>query len=146
MDIQIISEPLHLTIAGFGGAAPNKDYAGTAFALSGRMWKVVKAKSISNKGQNVWVYGQADHVFAGVELIDPADAAKAGLEQLQLNLEQYAYYKHVGPYNLLRQVGQNMIQEITRRGLQTTLPHVEIYGHWTPDESKLETELLMSVR
>jgi hypothetical protein len=46
MDIQIITVKLHADIYGFGGFAVNKDYAGTAFNLSGRMWKIVKAKSI----------------------------------------------------------------------------------------------------
>jgi hypothetical protein len=32
------------------------------------------------------------------------------------------------------------------RGFETTLPYIEIYGHWTNDETKLETELLMSLK
>jgi hypothetical protein len=38
-----------------------------------------------------------------------------------------------------------MKDEIKQRGFETALPYIEIYGHWTNDESKLETELLMSV-
>jgi hypothetical protein len=30
-------------------------------------------------------------------------------------------------------------------GLKATLPYIEIYGHWTDDDSKLETELLVAV-
>jgi hypothetical protein len=36
-----------------------------------------------------------------------------------------------------------MSSEIKRKGYQTSLPYIEIYGHWTPDELKLETELFM---
>jgi len=39
-----------------------------------------------------------------------------------------------------------MINELKKRGFETDLPYVEIYGHWTDDEAKLETELLMSLK
>lgn len=31
-------------------------------------------------------------------------------------------------------------------GLETDLPYIEIYGHWTNEETKLETELLMCLK
>jgi hypothetical protein len=31
---------------------------------------------------------------------------------------------------------------MAKRGLKPAPPHVEIYGHWTDDESKLETEIV----
>jgi len=37
-----------------------------------------------------------------------------------------------------------MRNELKRMGLKTTDPYIEIYGHWTADETKLETELLMA--
>jgi hypothetical protein len=39
-----------------------------------------------------------------------------------------------------------MTEELKLQGLETRLPYVEIYGHWGPDESRLETELLMSIK
>lgn len=38
MSAEIISRDLQLAIYGFGGIAMNRDYAGTAFKLSGKMW------------------------------------------------------------------------------------------------------------
>jgi len=38
-----------------------------------------------------------------------------------------------------------MRNEIQKMGLKPRLPYIEIYRHWTNDESKLETELLMAV-
>ncbi len=35
-----------------------------------------------------------------------------------------------------------MRDKLKRKGLEPILPYIEIYGHWTNDESKLETELL----
>ena len=146
MEIKIITSSFQLEIYGFGGIATNKDYAGTAFKLSGRMWEVVRANSLKNKGLNIWVYEAGDKVFAGVELDDPSDSKSFGLEKMKVSLKKYAYYKHIGPYNLIKRVGQNMTNQLTQQGYEVILPYLEIYGHWTSDESKLETELLMCLK
>ena len=146
MELEIITSGLQFEIYGFGGIATNKDYAGTAFKLSGRMWEVVKANSLKNKGLNIWVYEADDKVFAGVELDDTSDVRPFGLEKMSVNLEKYAYYKHIGPYNQIKRAGQNMKNELTQQGYEVILPYLEIYGHWTSDESKLETELLMCLK
>jgi hypothetical protein len=39
-----------------------------------------------------------------------------------------------------------MRDELKIRGFDTCLPYVEIYGHWTNDETRLETELLISLK
>ncbi|MGC4022659.1 MAG: hypothetical protein QM734_12290 [Cyclobacteriaceae bacterium] len=145
MNIEIISQPLHLHIFGFEGVAINKDYAGTAFKLSGKMWGIVKGNNIKNKGKNIWLYLPADKVFAGVEL-ENQFGTNSDLEEKKVTLEKYAYYKHVGPYSLIKQAGKRMTDQITRQGFEVILPYIEIYGHWTNDESKLETELLMSLK
>jgi effector-binding domain-containing protein len=143
MNIEIITGKRRLEICGFGGMAINKDYVGTAFRLSGRMWEVVKANELKNKGKNIWVYEANDSVFTGVELETSADCSKYGLETKLIDLEKYAYYKHIGPYQLIKQAGREMTGELNRRGLKTIPPYIEIYGHWTGDESKSETELIM---
>ncbi len=142
MNVEIINKPFLLQIYGFSGVAVNKDYAGTAFRLMDKMWQVVKSESLKNKGLNIWVYEPGEKVFAGVELNDNPNQDTA-LEQKSLSLSKYAYYKHVGPYNLIKQTGQIMNDELKKKGFETCLPYIEIYGHWTNDETKLETELLM---
>ena len=143
MDLKIITAPLQLNIHGFSGIAVNRDYAGTAFKLMDRMWKTVKENKLKNKGLNIWIYEQDHAVFAGVELDGDQNA---GLEQKNIVLSKYAWYKHIGPYDLIKQAGNNMRAELKNRGLVTELPYVEIYGHWTNDESRLETELLMCLQ
>lgn len=144
MNVAIINERFRLDVYGFSGTAMNKDYAGTAFQLMGNMWQIVKAKGLKNKGMNIWVYEDNEKVFAGVELDDPID--DTGLEQKSVDLEKYAYYKHIGPYNLIKQAGLNMTNELKKKGFETRLPYIEIYGHWTTDDTKLETELLMCLK
>jgi effector-binding domain-containing protein len=145
MNLEIINEPLSLEIYGFSGVAINKDYAGTAFKLMDKMWKAVKLNNLKNKGINIWVYEQNESVFAGVEL-NNVPKHNTGLEQKNITLLKHAYYKHVGPYSLIKQAGQNMKDELKRKGYETILPYIEMYGHWTNDEAKLETELLMCLK
>ncbi|MGG9963090.1 GyrI-like domain-containing protein [Ferruginibacter sp. SUN106] len=145
MNIEIITEPLSLHIYGFAGIAIHKDYAATAFKLMDKMWQTVKSKNLANKGLNIWVYEHGEKVFAGVELNNIPDE-DTGLEQKNITLTKYARYKHIGPYHLIKQAGQNMVAELKNRGYETILPYIEIYGHWTNDETTLETELLMCLK
>ena len=145
MNVEIINKPLIFTIHGFSGVAINKDYAGTAFRLMDKMWQEVKSNNLKNKGLNVWVYEPGEKVFAGVELDDPF-RKDTMLEQKTINLTKYAYYKHIGAYSGIKQAGQNMTDELKRRGFDIIDPYIEIYGHWTNDETKLETELLMCLK
>jgi len=141
MNVEIIDKPLMLTLHGFSGVAVNRDYAGAAFKLMDKMWQSVKSNNLKNKGLNIWVYEQNESVFAGVELNDIPNH-DTGLEQKTITLLKYAYYKHIGPYHLIKKSGQNIIDDLRSRGFETSLPYIEIYGHWTNDETKLETELL----
>jgi hypothetical protein len=145
MNMEIINTPFRLDIYGISGFAPNKDYVGTAFKLSGKMWEIVKANSLKNKGLNIWVYEPNEMVFTGIELNEPPKH-DISLEPKSIILTKYAYYKHIGSYHLIKQVGLNMQHELKSKGFEAGLPYIEIYGHWTSDESKLETELLMSLK
>ena len=145
MSLEIINTSLSLNIYGFSGIAVNKDYTGTAFKLMDKMWQIVKSKNLKNKGLNIWVYEEDQRVFAGVELTDILNP-DTGLEKKSITLLKYACYKHIGPYQLIRQAGQKMTDELKAKGYETILPYIEIYGHWINDETKLETELLMSIK
>lgn len=143
MDIQIMTEPFQREVYGLKDVAPNQDYVAKVFALSGKMWEIVRAHNLKNKGKNIWLYDAHDVVFAGVEVEEPAGAV--GLEKMTITLKKYAYFKHVGSYSLIKQSGQRMREELSSRGYRVVLPYIEIYGHWTKEENKLETELLMCV-
>lgn len=140
-----IKENLSLELYGFSGIALDKDYVRTVFGLMDKMWKVVKSNNLPNKGLNIWVYEPNDVVFAGVELLEVPDP-NTGLERKSIALEKYAYYKHIGPYDLIKSVGQKMREGLKDQGFRLTDPYLEIYGHWQEDGSKLETELVMGVR
>src|SRR5437868_11729521 len=143
MHIEIRTEPFRITIHGYSGIASGKHDTATTFKLMDKMWQVVKSKQLPNKGLNVWVYEEGMKVFAGVEL---NDVSSPELEKMSICLEKYAYFKHIGPYHLIRNSGEKMIDELKRKGHETTLPYIEIYEHWNDDETKLETELIMSLK
>ena len=143
--MEIINENFILDIYGFSGRAVNKDYFRTAFGLMDKMWQTVKTNNLKNKGLNVFVYEEDEKVFAGVELIDVPEQ-NIGLERKSITLTRYAYFKHIGSYNLIKQAGEKMRDELKNKGLEVVFPYIEIYGHWTSDESKLETELLMCLK
>ena len=145
MEVEIVHKKFELNIFGFSGIAENNDYTGAAFKLMDKLWKTVKSKNLQNKGLNIWVYEPNEYVFAGVELIHPSEH-NIDLEQKNISLTKYAYYKHIGSYNLIKRAGQNIRDELAGKGLYTTFPYIEIYGHWNNDETKLETELLMSLK
>ncbi|HWB07450.1 MAG TPA: GyrI-like domain-containing protein [Verrucomicrobiales bacterium] len=142
MDLEI-REDLVLQVHGYSGMAVNGDYAGAAFRLMDRMWSTVRRNDLKHKGLNIHVYGPDEEVFAGVELV--GDQAGSELESKTVSLTKYAWFKHTGPYNLIRTAGAQMRNELNARGFETNHPYIEIYGHWTADEAKLETELLMNL-
>ena len=145
MNIEIVNKQSRIDIYGFSAVAQNKEYAETALRLSGEMWKTVKSNNLKNKGINIWVCEHGDLVFAGVELEDIPEH-DIGLERKIIILTKYAYYKHVGPYQMIKQVGLNMQAELKSKGFETSLQYIEVYGHWTNDETKLETELIMCLK
>jgi effector-binding domain-containing protein len=145
MNIEIINKVLELDIYGFSGIASNRDYAGALFKLMDKMWQTVKSNGLGNKGKNIWLYDQDNYMFAGVEL-ESIPKPDIILEHKNLSFTKYACYKHIGPYSLIKQVGEAMNNEIRKKGFEVTLPYIEIYGHWTNDDRKLETELIMCLK
>jgi hypothetical protein len=108
-------------------------------------WGIVRANSIPNAGINHIVYTNAEHVFAGVEIIGSVDLS-CGLEQLDLVIPRYIYYRHDGSYELLGQAYSTVNAEITASGQATSGLSLEIYGHWSEDTSRLVTELLIGLK
>ena len=141
MNVDIIEKNFSLNVYGFSGIAINNNWGQTGSRLMDEMWKQVRANNLKHKGLNIWVYEEHSKMFAGVELEEPS-ANTSILEQKNIRLTKYAYCKHIGPYNLIGKAGDKVTDELKQMGLKTRWPYIEIYGHWTPDENKLETELL----
>jgi hypothetical protein len=139
-----IRKDFRVLLSGFSGTVAQQDWAGTGKKLMDRLWQELRSKHLPNKGLNVWVYDEGNLLFAGVELTVPPPA-DSPLESKTVVLPQYAYTKHVGPYDQMKSTHEAARAEIRKVGVQVCLPYVEIYGHWNDDTSKLETELLWSI-
>ena len=144
MNIEIVNEELAMTLYGFSGEAINRNYAETGSRLMEKMWEKIKSGGLKHKGINAWVYEPGDIMFAGVEL-ENAPLNNTELELKKISLAKYVRYKHIGPYGQLPEVYRRMKEESGNRGLKISLPYLEIYGHWTADETKLETTILFSL-
>ena len=144
MSIEIINSELNLSLHGFSGQAVNKNYGETGFKLMNKMWSVVKANKLPNKGINVWLYGAGDTMFIGVELTK-APVNKFDLEQMDVKLTKYIRYKHVGAYSGLPRAYKLMRNFLSDNNLKSQFPWLEIYGDWNADESKLETDIIMGL-
>ena len=95
------------------------------------VWQDVEnsqGNSIKNKGKNIWLFEANEGVFAGLELDNGSDKYNI-LEQKNIVLTKYAYYKHIGPYNSLKKVGTNRRNELKSSGFEIELPYIGIYGH-----------------
>ena len=145
MNITIIDTPFKLTLYGKSKThEPAKSYGNELIALLNVVWATVKSHGIPTTGINHVVYGDQDEVFAGVILAQPSEFTSE-LSTQEFVLKRYAYYKYIGPYSGLPQANIEIRKEIEQRGLKIKAPMIEIYGHWTDDESKLETELLYAI-
>lgn len=139
MDFQI-KKDLRLSLYGVSGVAMDRNWPDTGMRLMNEMWSQVKLHQLKNKGINVWVYLPGDTMFTGLELLTPPPAGTS-LEYKQFHLPEYVYYKHIGPYDKIKEVFPKLKAELDRKSINHRLPYLEIYGHWTEDSSRLETEL-----
>jgi hypothetical protein len=140
-----IKENFNISLHGVSGIAVNRNWAETGMRLMNTMWESVKIHKLSNNGINVWVYEPGDKMMAGIELTT-VPPPEAGLEPLSIHLPRYVHYRHTGPYNKIPESFAGISKEMEKQGIKAGLPYLEIYGHWTPDETKLETELLWCLK
>jgi hypothetical protein len=138
-----IRKDFSVSLYGFSGVV-RQDWAGTGKALMNQLWQEVRSRQLPNNGINIWVYDEGSLLFTGVGMTTPPPAGSP-LESKTVLLPRYAYYKHIGPYDEIKTTYEAAREEFKKVGIQARLPYVEIYGHWTEDLSKLETELLWSI-
>ena len=132
----------------YGRSKPVLENQKPVDAMSAAMdetWGIVRGNAIPNAGLNHIVYTNAHHVFAGLEIVGDVDASW-GLEQVDLVIPRYIYYRHVGAYDLFGQAYASVNAEIAAKGLETTGLSLESYGHWSQDSTKLVTELLIGLK
>jgi hypothetical protein len=141
----IIKENFSMALHGVSGIAVDRNWAETGMRLMNTMWERIKVHKLENSGINVWVYEPGNKMLAGIEL-KGSPPPESGLTPLKIHLPKYVYYLHTGPYNKIPEAFSSVSREMEEKGVKTCLPYLEIYGHWTPDEAKLETEMLWCLK
>lgn len=147
--LHILTAPLDYTVHGFSlRHDPAKRFGEEIMSLLSRVWPIIKSNAIATDGLNRVVYDEGCTVFAGVVLGPGAEAhpAASALETCRVKLTRYAMWKHVGPYHLLHATATTMNAALAAQGEHTGWPMLEVYGHWTNDESRLETEVFVALR
>lgn len=143
MDIEI-RENLTLRLYGLSGIVHDNKFGETGVGLMNKMGDIVEENKLPSKGINIWIYDSRGKMFAGVEMkSEPANTF--GLEVKDVVFKKYAWYKHLGPYELLYSENEKMREELHRRGFKYGPPSAEIYAHQEPDIQKLETEIIYTV-
>jgi effector-binding domain-containing protein len=142
MKIKIVDTTLELKLCGVAKIHDQaKSYGDELVELLNVVWESVKSRGIPTTGINYAVYGDQGEVFAGVVMRMP-EIMPDGLSARVILLERHAYFKYVGPYEGLPRAHKEMREEFERLGLTRKSPLIEVYGHWTEDPAKLETELI----
>jgi hypothetical protein len=144
MDIQILEHMVEFDLYGLSGDVANFDFGGTGKRLMDEMWQRVRDNELMHKGVNFWVYDSATRMFTGVEIIQPPDVGEI-LEHKPVSIARSLLFEHVGPYEELGDVHRGLETEMAARGLKEIGPRIEKYGHWTPDTTKLVTEVFIGI-
>jgi hypothetical protein len=141
----IIDTPWIKTLVGLAKRHdPALSYGDEIRQQLGPVWEAVRRDKVAVTGINHVYYGEQNEVFCGVEFSGmPVNIP--GLRLRRIELVQYAYYRHAGPYELIPKAYSMMQAEIERLGMRQVSPGMEIYGHWNDDPQKLVTEILLSV-
>ena len=144
MNIDIATVPFRVTLFGYRGLIKNGIVHASAKPLMDRMWKEVQDRRIKTVGINHWVYLPDSMIFTGIELREPITDVGT-LESLDVSLERYINYLHVGPYSTLGAIWPQLTEELKQRDEKPKYPNLEIYGHWNADETKCETTILIGL-
>ena len=108
------------------------------------VWAEIRTRKFGHDGINIVIYDAQGDLFAGVRL--DAEPQHTTLQRQHLALPRYAYAKHVGSYAGIPAAYQELDSALKKMGYVRCAPVVEIYGHWTDDESRLETEILCAIK
>lgn len=144
MNVEVIQKNLDLVLYGFSSEVKDGRNGEVGVKLMEIMFQTFKAEGLEGDGTNVWVYDDADHMFVGMKLKQEPRRGTL-MQRKHVSLKKYAYWKHVGSYDMLKEVNEKMRRTMEESGIKYSSPCLEIYGHWTEDQSKLVTEVLFAV-
>lgn len=111
----------------------------------GAVWSVVRSQQVSGAGRHVAVYLDCQiNLEVGVELDTPF-AGYGEVVGSSTPAGSVATTTHFGPYGLLHQAHEAILQWCKNNGHKLAGPSWEVYGHWkdewNSDPSKISTDI-----
>jgi effector-binding domain-containing protein len=107
----------------------------------GTVWAVLRSQQVSGAGRHVAVYydGQIN-LEVGAE-VDPSFAGYGEVVASHTPAGTVATTTHLGPYHLLVGAHEAVLKHCRDHGHALAGPSWEVYGHWTDDPARLQTDV-----
>ena len=112
------------------------------------VYEGLKKAGVTGTGKNIVLYDEHSdemEIEAGVEVSESIQAVDSVVPSV-LPSGRLAKTLHKGSYADLHKAHQAIKDWCEDNGRQLAGPNWEIYGHWSDDESKLETEVYYLLR
>lgn len=146
-DISVVTVAAR-TLAACRGQARLGEIGAVAMPALDKVWAFLKANPDLQQpgGHNVFLYYHPANrddpmtIDFGVE-VATAFAPKDGISVVETPAGQAARTLYVGPYSQMHPAHQAIHQWCAQNGKKIGGMSWEVYGDWTKDESKLETEI-----
>ncbi len=119
-----------------------------------RVWEVIRRDNLKTLGLNVAIYDGAeegassstDFAFVAGVLVDGEVAQAEGLEVLVTPSGSCAHVELIGDYALIPEVHRQIRDWCRANGRRLAGVNLEIYGHWTGDQSQARTDVYYLLR
>ena len=127
------------------GTAAHGEIPQVMIGLLDQVWPYIRANGIA-PDHNVVIYReQGTQITAGVRVPDDTSAPPAPLVRVATPGGRAAHLRHVGPYSAIPSSVQALFASCAEQGLKVVEPMWEVYGDHDDDESKLVTDLYVSL-
>jgi len=152
-DVRVLTVVSRPTVVAVGEVADLASLGDTILRLSREVYAALDAAGVDrrHRGCNVALHSGGDPlvVEVGIELVDPAGLADlsdslssdGGVRLSSLPAGNVATTLHQGPYHELPAAHAAIRAWCAAGGLELAGPNWEIYGDWSDDPAKLETEV-----
>jgi effector-binding domain-containing protein len=123
------------------GVASARDLSRVIPACCGEVWEYARTARLPRPGRHVAVYFDgAITLECGVEIMEPFDGDGRVICSSTPG-GAVAAATHLGPYDQLGRAHEAVRQVCAERGRILAGPNWEIYGHWTDDPARLQTDV-----
>jgi effector-binding domain-containing protein len=127
------------------GTAAHGEIPKVMIGLLDQVWPYIRGNGIA-PDHNVVIYrDEGTHLTAGVRVPDDTPEPPAPLVRATTPGGRAAHLRHVGPYSAIPSSVQELFASCAEQGLEVAEPMWEVYGDHTDDESKLVTDLYVSL-